>query len=463
MRRVLFLFLLALIPACTSTRTGSASVPADLVFSDVTVVDVESGRLVPGQTVLIAGNRIVEVSPTGRSRVASGAHVVDARGKYLIPGLWDMHVHLTDGGATALPLFVAHGVTGVRDMGGDWKVVYGWRDRIEAGETVGPRVKTAGSIIEDARWLEAVLSIPEGRAALERSPRMGVGTVEEARAAVDSLVRLGVDFIKVRTFPPREVYFAVVEAAHRQDLHVVGHLPGGGLGFLGAIEAGQLGIEHIGGLADELDEKSEEDRRALFTRVAEQGIVYVPTLVAELKRVYSAEVVSAIVEDSLGLLDTRRGYISDSLLAYWRLQQELDKYDTPKDSEPTLARALRYLQEMHEAGVPVLAGTDFGARLVYPGWSLHDELALLVEYAGFTPIQALQAATRNAAEFFGEANEFGTVEAGKRADLVLIGGDPFVDIRNTQRIEAVVLDGKLYSRTRLDEFKAEARNALRPD
>lgn len=463
MTRVLLPILLALVSACTHALTGSASVGADLLFSDVTVVDVENGGSVPGQTVLIAGNRIVQVSPARRTQIPPGAQVVDGRGKYLIPGLWDMHVHLTDGGSASLPLFVANGVTGVRDMGGDWDLISGWRDLTDGGETVGPRMRIAGPIVENARWLEAVRSIPEGRTYLERSPRIGVGTAAEAKIAVDSLVRLGVDFIKVRNAPSGEAYFALLEEARRRGLPVVGHLPGDGLGFVAAIDAGQISIEHIGGLTDALDGQPENDRRALYARIAERGIAHVPTLVTEMKRVYSAEVVSAVVADSLGLLDSRRWYISEPLLAFWRLQEALDKYDTQRDWEPILARALAYLREMHETGVPMLAGTDFGSRLVYPGWSLHDELVLLVEYAGLSSLHAIQAATLNAARFFGEAEEFGTVEAGKRADLVLISGDPLVDIRNTQRIEAVVFDGRLYPRARLDEFKAAARNIRRPE
>ncbi|HUE90351.1 MAG TPA: amidohydrolase family protein [Vicinamibacterales bacterium] len=461
--RVLLLILLASVAACTPRLTGSASGGADVVFRDVTIVDVENGGLIPGQTVLISGNRITGVSPARRTAIPPGAQVVDSRGKYLIPGLWDMHVHLTDGGSASLPLFVAHGVTGVRDMGGDWDLISGWRDLIDAREAVGPRMRIAGPIVEDARWLEAVRSIPEGRSFLDGSPRIGMAMAAEAQPTVDSLVRLGVDFIKVRNAPPREAYFALVEEARRRGLPVVGHLPGGESGLVAAIEAGQMSIEHIGGLADALDGQPENDRRALYARIAERGIAYVPTLVAEMRRVYAAEVVSAIVADSLGLLDLRRRYISDPLLAFWRLQEALDKYDAPRDWEPILARALGYLQEMQATGVPMLAGTDFGSRLVYPGWSLHDELMLLVEYAGLSPLQALQTATRNAAWFFGEADEFGTVEPGKRADLVLLSGDPLVDIRNTQRIEAVVLDGRLYPRASLDEFIAEARNVLRPE
>lgn len=455
---VVLSFLLASCALAPSAR--ESPLPSALALRNVTVIDATGAAPQANMTVVITGDRIRAIGPTGAVAIPRGARVIDATGQFLIPGLWDMHVHLTAAGVTDFPLFVAQGVTGVRDMGGTWDVIHRWQERIKAGEIVGPRVKTAGPIVENARWLEGVRSIPEGRAFLEENPRLGVGTVEEARSAVDSLARLGVDFIKLRNAPPRAAYFALVEEARKRDLPVVGHMPRGGLGFLGAIEAGQAGIEHLDVLADELDGVPESERRALFARMAEREIWYAPTLVSELKRLYPSEVVGAIVEDSLGQLDPRRRYVSEPLLEFWRVQQNLDKYETPKDWGPVFARALGYAREMRRADVPMLAGTDFGARLVYPGWSLHDELALLVEHAGLSPLEALQAATRNAARFFNAADEFGTVEAGKWADLILLGADPLQDIRNTQRINAVVLGGQLLARDRLDQLQAQARRAI---
>lgn len=455
--RGLALVLLALQAACASSRAGGAPDVVDLAFVDVTVVDVESGRSIPGRTVLIAGDRILAVSSAEDAPVPAGARVVGGQGKFLMPGLWDMHVHLSHAGATDLQLFVTRGVTGVRDMGGSWRTLQIWRERIQAGEIVGPRVKTAGPIVESARWLEAVRSIPEGRAYLEGNPRLGVETVEDAKAAVDSLARLGVDLVKVRNAPPREAYFALVEEARRRGLAVVGHLPRGGLGFEGVLEAGALGVEHVDGLTGELDEIADVDRGTLFARMAERGVWFTPTLVTELHRIYPAEAVEAIVEDSLGLLDPRRESISDTLLAFWRVQAELDKYEEKRDWGPILARALEYGRQMHAAGVPLLAGTDFGARLVYPGSSLHDELALLVERLGISPVEALRTATRNPARVLGEGEREGTVATGARADLLLLEADPLLDIRNTRRIDAVVLGGRLLTRDQLGELEDDAR------
>lgn len=463
MYRSVIAVLLVATSACALSRNAPVPDDAELVFFNVTVIDVETGALLPETTVRIMGDRIVGVESTGDRQPSAGTQVVDGRGKFLIPGLWDMHVHLSDAGATDLELFVAHGVTGVRDMGGNWQVLQSWRDRIESGEIAGPRVKTAGVIIESSPWLEAVRSIPEGRAFLEGNPRLSVETVAEARAAVDSLARLGVDLIKVRNAPPPEAYVALVEEARRRDLPVAGHFPRVGLGFEGVLEAGPTSIEHIDAFPDELDAVAPADRRRLYARMADRPLWLTPTLVADLSRVYAAEVVSAVVEDSLGLLDPRREYISDPLLTFWRVQAGLDKYNTPRDWDTVLSRALEYTGAMAESGVPLLAGTDFGARLVYPGWSLHDELALLVEYLGLSPLEALQSATRNAADALGVDDDFGSVVAGKRADLVLLDANPLEDIRNSERIDVVVLGGRLLTRDRIDDIKGAALRTLRPN
>ena len=456
-RRVIAILLLA---ACGHQPPGPGAVPsgapATIAIVGATLIDATGAPARPGMTVLVQGDRIVALGAEATVRVPPRARRVDARGKYLIPGLWDAHVHLTAVGETDLPLFVAHGVTGVRDMGGTWDVIQGWRGRIVSGRVVGPRVWTAGPVVESARWLAGVQSIPEGAALLQEHPRLGIATPEDARRVVDSLARLGVDYVKVRNAPRADAYRALLDEARRRGLQVVGHLPRGGIGLAGAVEAGQRTIEHIDVLTNELDSVSVSGRAALFARMATRGTWSVPTLVAEVARVYPPAAVAAVVADTLGLLDPRRRSLSPALLAFWRAQQQLDKYETPRDWGPVIARDLGYLREMHRAGVPIAAGTDCGVRLVYPGASLHDELALLVEHAGLTPMEALQAATRNVARVLGVADEMGTIEVGKRTDLVLVDADPLADIRNVQRIHAVVLRGRLLDRPVLDGFRARA-------
>lgn len=456
MTRNALVALASLMLACSIPQAPEVPGASGLALVDVTIVDVETGRLIGGQTVLIEDSRISAVVAAADASVPPGMRIVDGGGRFLIPGLWDMHVHLSDGDVTDLQLFVAHGVTAVRDMGGAWETIQTWRDQIQTGQLVGPRVIAAGPIVEDARWLQAVLSITEGRAYLEGNPRLSVANAEEARGVVDSLALLGVDFIKVRTAPPPDAYLALVEQARARHLSVVGHVPGGEIGLATAIEVGQAGFEHIDGLTGELDGMSSLDRNELIRLMAERGVVFTPTLVTEMRRLYPAEAVSAIVQDSLGLLDPRRRYISEALLAFWQVQEELDRYDSPRDWPPIIARALGYAREMHRAGVPILAGTDFGGRLVYPGSSLHDEMALLVEQLGLSPLEAIQAATINPAEFLRQQDVFGTVAPGKRADLVLLDANPLDDVRNVERIHLVVVGGQLLTSEDLAGLRADA-------
>ncbi|HEX8212545.1 MAG TPA: amidohydrolase family protein [Longimicrobium sp.] len=442
--------------ACTLLATRAPAQgplsPPPVAITHVTVVDPAGGVPLRDVTVITEGGRIRQISPAAGVEIPTGALVVNGAGRYLIAGLWDMHVHLAAAGESVLPVLVSQGVLGVRDMGGGFEQVRAWRSRVEAGESVGPRIRTAGPIVENAAWLARLQRIPVAAEFIASQPRVGVSTVGEARRAVDSLAALGVDFVKVRNAPPWAVYSALVRHAHERGLTVVGHTPEGGIGLRGALRAGQHTIEHIDVLARELNPLSPAERGQLFALMIRDHVGYTPTLVAEMTRIVRRDQVAAVVADSLGLRDPRRRRLSPELLSYWRLQQRLDAYDTQKDWRAQIESALGHLRAMNRAGVTMLAGTDLGARLVYPGSSLHDELALLVEHAGLSPLDALRAATRNAAESLGLGECCGSVEVGKAADLVLLDADPLQDIRNTRRIHAVVRGGKLYSRPALDSL-----------
>ena len=441
---------------------AAARAQQPLVIENVAVVDATTPSPRRGQTVVVADGRIRAVGPAGRVAIPRGARRVDGTGRYLIPGLWDMHVHLASAGESALPMLVAMGITSVRDMGGGLDTLRGWQARVRAGTLVGPRIRLAGPIVEEGRWLDRVRRIPAVQRVFADDPRIGVTTPAEARRAVDSLAALLVDLIKVRNAPPRDAYLALMDQARRRGLAVAGHTPRGEIGLRGAVAAGQRSIEHIDVLPDELDSLTAPARAALFGEMKRAGTWYTPTVVSVLPLTLERGVVAAVVEDTLGVLDPRRAYLSARTLGFWRLQQQLDEYEDPKDWDALLARGIGYVGEMHRAGVPLLAGTDMGVRLVYPGFSLHDELARLVDRVGLSPREALGTATLQPARFFGEEAEGGTVAAGKRADLVLLDADPLADIRNTQRIRAVVRDGRLLSRGELDEILARARGTAAP-
>src|SRR5688572_491584 len=245
-----------------------------LAITHVTVIDVAGERALPDQTVVIDGNRIRAVGRARSVRVPAGARLIDGRGKYLIPGLWDMHVHLGMTGRSALAALVANGIIGVRDMGGSFTAVRAWRDSVNAGQLVGPRIALTGPIIENGRGLGLVnqLATQRNDSILYQgmAERLPVSTDSEAIAAVDSIAKLGAPFIKVRNSPPPSAYFTLLREATRRGLIVVGHPPNAPVDLAEASDSGQASLEHQllgvrnGEWVSVLDTLSQEARALLF-------------------------------------------------------------------------------------------------------------------------------------------------------------------------------------------------------
>ena len=437
---------------------------AAIVLTRVTVVDVAAGdaagALKRDRTVVVEGDRVAAVGEAGRVRIPAGARVIDAAGKYLIPGLWDMHVHLSLATELALPALVANGVTGVRDMGGDLDQIDGWRRRIAEGRLPGPRIVRAGPVVDG----------PKPDAPF----RLTVTTPAEAREAVAAVKRRGGDFVKVHNGLAREAYFALAVEARRRGLPLVGHVPKE-VTPGEASRAGQSGIEHTEGLFDNIlfsagrggASQSEalsrafaayrdEEAAELFRQFRRRGTWYDPVLVT-----YRS---FAFRTDLAANPDPRNRYAAPAMKRLW------DKYQPVPKSLPAevvaarkslFTRLLELVGLMRREGVPLLAGTDAGGiRDVVPGFSLHDELLLLVR-AGLTPLEALRAATLNPSRFLRMRDSLGTVGRGKLADLVLLDANPLEDIGNTRRISAVVLNGRLFERAELDAMLAEVEAAGR--
>jgi imidazolonepropionase-like amidohydrolase len=423
-----------------------------LVIRNVTVIDPQRGAVEPGRTVVVDGGKIVA------GAAPKGARTIDGRGKFLIPGLWDAHVHLTKAGALSLPLFIANGITGVRDMGSDLAEVQRWRSEIESGKRVGPRIKTSGQILESRANVERMKR--EGTVEPVDRIRSGVANPEEARAAVDRLAAAGVDHIKMRTTPDLATFRAVSEQAQRHRLPVAAHPLdfGGGLDPRQAIEelirARLRSLEHLIAFPP-LDGVAPTERRALFEEMARSGMFFSNTMVNFGPLLgLSYDEAKQRLADTTGRLDPRRKYVCGYLVEDWREQVEESK-DAPYDPfRKQLGGVQRDFRELREAGVPFLAGTDVGVMFMYPGFSLHDELALLVRDVGFRPMEALRIATANPAAFYGAERQFGSVEPGQAADLVLLDADPLADIRNTTSIRGVVAAGRWFDRPSLDRLLA---------
>jgi imidazolonepropionase-like amidohydrolase len=444
--------------ACATTASqGPAPIAAGIALSHVTVVDVESGRLLPDQTVLVRGSRIVDISPAAGAELPRGTTVIDGRGKYLIPGLWDMHVHSAVGARDEFPVYVALGVTGVRNMHTTvdtaLELIGSIRRQVAAGTLLGPRFVANGALVDGPRPAQPG-SIP-------------IGTPAAAGRIIDSLARGGAEFVKVYNLLPRDVYFAVLEAAKARGLAVAGHIPVT-VRAEEAAAAGQRSVEHVDGL-DYACSTGEDSIRANF--LARPSREAWKRANDALTATWSAEQCSAAIAayarhgtwsvptlavawaeaagDSMLLDDAAMATLPAAVADRWRAMAADTTHAPDPFARARLGHSIATVRLLHQAGVPILAGTDVGNPFVVPGWSLHRELELLVE-AGLSPLEALRAATLNPAIYLEATDSLGTIAAGKLADLVLLEANPLDDIRNTRRIRAVIINGRYLDRQALD-------------
>lgn len=418
-------------------ESASSGVGASLLITNVTVIDGSGGPPLTNAALLIRERHIAELGSVGELTVPEDVQTYDGTGHYVIPGLWDMHTHVLwqpfaeDG---FLRLFLVNGVTGIRDMGGTLDVLNAVRRGGPWWSPLHPRIVAAGP------WLNR----------FEIDPRAGivVETPEAAREAVARLADAGVDFIKVYLHLSRDVFLAIHDEADAHGLPIVGHVPLD-IGTEEASELGMRSIEHmrveIGGFCDEV---GAADCERLFTVLRRNNTWQTPTLL--IRRMPAFLDSSMVAEDER--LQYAPGYLRDewesNAASIERGDRSLEERRQQYAKEQDLAGAL------HEAGVPMLVGTDAGDLYILAGFSIHDELELMVD-AGLSPSDVIRAATSEAADYLDAADSLGTVTEGKLADLVLLAGNPLEDIRNTARIRAVVKDGMLYDRMVLDSILAE--------
>jgi imidazolonepropionase-like amidohydrolase len=458
------LLILALF-AAPRARAEQPAYNQPTLIRSVNLVDVNSGRVLPGMDVFLTDGRIKQIS---HDRLQpKDARVVDGTNRFLIPGLWDMHVHTAGLSAnpewsrdTLLPLLIANGVTGIRDMGGSLMALQTWKAQISRGDLVGPEIVMAGPMLDGSSDDPSVLAIQ---------------TPVQARHAVDQLAADHVDFIKVLSGLDRDTYFAAIAESKAQHLPIVGHVPD----LVGAGEAsraGQKSIEHIlyGGIAIACSSREEELRGAMANAMQSGSI-------REIARVEDAAIDSFNEEKAQRLWATFRRnatWIVPTLVSAF-VSSRLDELSASDPYVEYLPRSVRdewtpgklkvYLQpdklawwkrelsdqtemvrRMHEAGVLMLAGTDSLDPHNVPGFALAKELELLV-HAGFTPMEALQSATIRPAEFYGRSDA-GSIAAGNIADLVLLDANPVVDIANVKKIQGVFAKGRYFSRSDLDHI-----------
>lgn len=440
-------FLFAVILSLSFTSVSQAK-PKTVVFTHVTVIDATGADAQSEMVVIIAGGKIADIGKFGKIKIPKTAQVIDATGKFLIPGLWDMHVHLSKAGENTFPLFIANGITSVRDMGGDYLQLLKWRKESADGTRLAPRIKTAGALHESAENVARMKR--EGTVEPVDKFRIGIATSDEARKAVALMASLGVDFIKFRTVASPEVYRAIAEEAKARNLMFVGHQFGSPDAM---IAAGQKSIEHYIYPPIVLN----PNRAEIYKKMVDGGTFIVPTtVVADKSLLISYDDAKKIVEDINGTMDFRRKFLSGYLIEDWKEQLEERKQPSGFDLAKLKEILLKDLQEMHKAGVRIMPGTDVGVLLIFPGFTLHDELQNLVQHVGLTSMEAIISATRYPAEFFGMQTTLGTIQKGKTADLVLLDANPLDDIKNTTKIAAVIFNGKYLPKPELEKLLSQA-------
>jgi hypothetical protein len=436
-----------------------------LAFTHVTVIDGTGAPPKANQIVLITGDRITAVGDN--MPIPREARTVDATGRFLIPGLWDAHIHTRYQGIDHLRLLIANGITSTRNMSGPWEhlpQIYSWREEIRNGERVGPRLLTAGPIIDGPGTGRAV--------------QVAVANGDEARQIVRRIHREGADFIKVYSLLSRESYFAIADEAKQLGLPFVGHVPFS-MTAAEASAAGQRSIEHLPAILLESSSQEEQIRQQLanWRPIPGERTAVGPLNTKTLTASFSIEKLNALAERLLvnqtavvpTLSVCRNGiegpgahgpdrirYIPAVYIEAWK-QAALP--DTVEDRRLNFEYCEKIVRSLDAAGVTILAGTDGIMAFQISGFSLQDELALLVK-AGMSEMRALQAATRNPARTFNLVDQ-GTIESGMRADLVLLDANPVENIANTRRIRSVVAGGRLIERSELDAMLVDIEAAAK--
>lgn len=462
-----WLLLLLVFPDVLSicARADPQQRESPIFLKSVNLVDVEGGRLLSGVDVLVADGRVKKIGH--HLRIPRGAKRVFEPNAFLIPGLWDMHVHIAGLSAdpewsrnVLLPLLIANGVTGVRDMGGNLAALQQWRDEVSHFAVVGPRLVFAGPMLDGESDDPSVISVK---------------TSDQARDTVDRLAAQHVDFIKVLSGLDRDSYFAAVAESKAQGLPIVGHVPTV-IGTAEASRAGQKSIEHIlyGGFAIACSGREEALRQDMISAMRSGAI-------REVAKVEDAAFASFSEEKAQKLWETLRQnqtWVVPTLVATF-VNSHLDELSVDNPELEYLPQAVRnqwipeklsgslqpdklewwkrefseevaLVRRMHEAHIALLAGTDSLDTDNVVGFALARELELLVQ-AGFTPIQALQAATIRPAEFLGRT-DIGSIAEGKVADLVILTANPLANISNIRTIESVIVRGRYLSRSDLDQM-----------
>jgi hypothetical protein len=447
------------------------------VFYDVTVIDVQGDKLLKHQEVIVSGGKILAVQPVSKKRLHAGAEMIYAKGKYIVPGFWDMHAHvlLDNSYKWQFPLLLANGIIGIREMWGrDMRLAHTLKREMQKGTLPYFHFTASGHIIDGKKaFWPGQLSAPDTATVLR---------------LVDSLIGEKVDFVKVYSYLEPAVFEAIARRCKEKALQFAGHVPYK-VWVTKAAHAGMATMEHLYGFLIEacaypdsamkfrrqnsdnfeagmsaklrtekaragesfmLNNFSESRMRGIAKILKQNHTYVVPTLVANRGLYFS--------NDTAFTNDKRTNYLAEETRTYWKetVKKDLQNH-SPEDWENFRKRyevEKKIVKLLADENVMIMAGTDFDNPFCFPGFSLHDELALFVEL-GMKPIDALRTATINPVTYLKMTDSLGTIQRGKRADFVLLNGNPLKDISNTKSIFAVMINGKLFTSGELQNLKDE--------
>jgi imidazolonepropionase-like amidohydrolase len=450
----------AQIAAATSTR----EIKTDLMIKNINVIDVKTGKVNHSVNVVIRQDKIYKIVKSKKSSKYESLQIVDGTGKFLIPGLWDMHTHIGANYKLFFPLLLANGVTGIREMWGNPAEIKKIRDEINSGTIDGPMIVTSGAVIDGNPPTSGNMNVAE-------TPEQGREIVRKQKAG-------GAEFIKVYFNLKKDVYLAVADEAKKLDLPLAGHLPNR-VSLDEAVKAGHRSFEHFYNILEFYgDQKGldriEETREGRFA--GDNFYVRLDYGYKTFDPAKSNDAIRLLKSDNVWICptytvhkgfmrdfdpsytdDKRLAFMPENLVARWTAnkkkpltEKQIQQWNSDK---LWYARVLTESKKYKENGVKFLAGTDVANFFVYPGFSLHEELEIFVNEAGFSPLEALQTATINPAEFLNLENQLGTIEEGKLANLVILNKNPLENISHTKTIDAVVFSGKYKSKSDLKNIE----------
>ena len=446
-KSIILLYCLICLFSCSKTIEG------DLIITNVNIIDVKTGTINLNMDLIVKGEEITSIIQHENNVNYIAKKVIDGDEKYIIPGLWDMHTHTWWAYEEFFPLLIANGVTGIREMFTDLRAIKEIKTEIETGKIIGPKIYNSGPIVDgnSPTW--------DGSDVAD-SPEKGREIVRQQKAS-------GADFIKVYFSLEKDVYLAIIDEAKKQNLRVSGHLPAK-VSLEEAINAGHKSFEHFFGVLDNCSDvqgllqidnarDSKFDGNFFYKRLEHIISTYNPKKLNSTINLLSENKswMCPTLTVNKGVIRNHDPNYTDNERISYMPEFALNGWNIEKDSIVSEVSKKRYALEtefynkmipilklLQDKSVNFLAGTDYPNAYTYPGFSLHEELQIFVEEAGFSPLEALQTATLNPAIFMEKESEFGTVEMGKLANLVLLNKNPLVDIKNTTTIEAVILSGQ---------------------